>query len=509
MYRVEGILKKLPEKIQKKIDRHGRNLKHMLVLYSATSRQGFKDIYPSFSRPTLENECENLPIKVYRENAGKYYGELAQEGYVEIVNKVKKGKKIKEFRLTLKGKDEVEKAILDLNMNHWGDAFSRFNDIAEIQEEKAVFIDLKDLLWDAGIRPSKELLDIFQIEEGKRDLPFLMVGDYVSLWEPREFKPWEENDIVFDIVEDIRKIEKKDFKQLIREIKTPDFKQLKDERVEETVLRVTQAYPNLKPNIHKWIEAYGKLSSDEKDLPKFFIKDIIDQSHDEGGKLHIKLDISRYLINKALEKAYQEGNFKETYKNRTLYFDKDMPNMVVVGLALYTKDCNTILGLRSHHVAHHPKTWSGMCEQMNPVADRDFFDTCIRGLYEEFGINVDRECIKLLTIGREGINGNVNVFGVADLQNFEASEIIYQWRGWAPDGYRKEFDYLDFRPLESLDDLRSMLKILRNEKYVPRSSGRPIENFHPTAKMMLLLLLLYRFGEEAVKDTLLNILESS
>jgi hypothetical protein len=82
------------------------------------------------------------------------------------------------------------------------------------------------------------------------------------------------------------------------------------------------------------------------------------------------------------------------------------------------------------------------------------------------------------------------------LQKYEASEIFNQWMSLAPDGFKKEFDYLDWRPLENVKDLRSMLKILRSEKYEPRLSGRPIENFHPTAKMMILLLLLYKFGED-------------
>jgi hypothetical protein len=122
----------------------------------------------------------------------------------------------------------------------------------------------------------------------------------------------------------------------------------------------------------------------------------------KGVKFHIKLDISKYIINKALEMAYVQGPLKEIY-NEALHFAKDMPNMVGVGLALYTKDCNIILGLRSHHVAYYPKTWAGMGERMNPVVDRDFFDTASRGLYEEFGVDVDKECIKLLKIGREGI----------------------------------------------------------------------------------------------------------
>jgi hypothetical protein len=421
-----------------------------------------------------------LPIKVHRQNAKKYYGELAQKGYVEIIKTEKKTK----YRLTPKGRDAAEKAISDLNMGHLEDALKRFEDIAEKQEEKEIFIDLEALLLDAGIRPSRELLDIFKIKEGKRHLPFRMVGDYVSLWEPREFKPWGKNDIVFDSA------------------------QFKDESVDETLLRVTQAYPNLKPHIHQWIRAV-KLDEHEKDLPKFFIKEIVDESLDEGGKLHIKLDISRYIVNKALEMAYVQGSLKEIYKNKTLRFEKDIPNMVIVGLTLYTKDCNIILGLRSHHVAYYPKTWAGMYEQMNPVEDRDFFDTAIRGLYEEFSVDVDKECIKLLTIGREGINANVNVFGVADLQKYEVSEIFNQWMSCAPDGFKKEFDYLDWRPLENIKDLRSMLKILRSEKYEPRLSGRPIENFHPTTKMTILLLLLYKFGEDMVKETLLDILRET
>ncbi len=144
-----------------------------------------------------------------------------------------------------------------------------------------------------------------------------------------------------------------------------------------------------------------------KSRNKVFLAGYESYVHDHGA-LVLHPGRTDYLRTRALEEAFDNGEFTEAYVNGELEILTDLPGLVAVVGAIVTSDEHLILAQR-----RDSEGWGSLCYSMSfeegwePGLDAEPVDVVRRGLSEEFhldedhGVVIDDSRIQLLGIGRE------------------------------------------------------------------------------------------------------------
>jgi isopentenyldiphosphate isomerase len=179
--------------------------------------------------------------------------------------------------------------------------------------------------------------------------------------------------------------------------------------------------------------------------------------------------------------------------------------MAVIHLAVVCQKDNRILfGLRGFKSSYYNNTWAvTIDEESDPREDKDFFDTGVRALHQELGIeNAQRNWITLNAIAREcdyrNSNINMGILGVARVP-YTADEVIRNKWPTAPD--KDELIGLDDRPFTK-DSFNDLGVVIASDAYKPISPFSKISKFHPISRLALLLATFQEFGYDFVVDKL-------
>jgi len=294
---------------------------------------------------------------------------------------------------------------------------------------------------------------------------------------------------------------------------TPNFEGFGPDRIRSKYDRRLRPLPSELEHI---VDLFGKLASHEQDLPKFFIADFWPTSVDQkqGDRWEIILGRTSYKINRAIEAAVRSAFtlhsrkttlWKEFETRRYNFFKPPFWSMAVVHLAVVCQEDNQILfGLRGFKSSYYNNTWAvTIDEESDPSEDKDFFDTGVRALHEELGIeNAKRNWITLNAIARECdyMNSNINmgILGVARVP-YTADEVIRN--KWPRATDKDELIGLDARPFTK-DSFNDLGVVIASDAYKPISPFCKISKFHPISRLALLLATFQEFGRDFVVDDL-------
>jgi hypothetical protein len=210
--------------------------------------------------------------------------------------------------------------------------------------------------------------------------------------------------------------------------------------------------------------------------------------------LHLTFSPTDYYsflaINTRLDEKVLSNNMSIRDKYWRNSFDlptSPLPNMFYVHILLISSDNKVIILRRSKFVEEYKGTWSATFEeQFRPKEaggeyDNDAFDTAVRGVKEEIGLNVERKDVTFLSLTFEYPNFNIGLAGIVKVKE-TAQEI---WRAW-------QFGYGDqevsrFAAMHL--DVDTILPLIRNQVFEPKgidSDNSEAAPWHPTARFRLL-----------------------
>jgi hypothetical protein len=223
---------------------------------------------------------------------------------------------------------------------------------------------------------------------------------------------------------------------------------------------------------------------------------------DAQDYLHLTFSPTDYYsflaINTRLDEKVLSNNMSIRDKYWRNSFDlptSPLPNMFYVHILLISSDNKVIILRRSKFVEEYKGAWSATFEeQFRPKEaggeyDSDVFDTAVRGVREEIGLNVERKDVTFLSLTFEYPNFNLGLAGVVKVKE-TAQEI---WRAWQIGYTDREISRFTAIHL----DVDTILPLIRNQVFEPKgidSDNSEAAPWHPTARFRLLFGLLHHFG---------------
>jgi hypothetical protein len=223
------------------------------------------------------------------------------------------------------------------------------------------------------------------------------------------------------------------------------------------------------------------------------------------------LGLTDLSTSQALERAWnlKAERIRKLFDAGRIHPFTQMPNMLVVHVAMLTRDDHLVIGRRSLDTPFAPSLLSASFEkQFDPIRDTDAHQTVERGIYVEFGFHPDpRDDIRLVAFGREwGQYWNTAALFVVRLT--ASSDDVR--RAYGQLGKPRSQACLLF-PVDTVDRRANLLQLISGRagpdvfgevgaKSMPGALD-PTTPWHPTTTWArVLFALAYRIGSRALCD---------
>lgn len=215
--------------------------------------------------------------------------------------------------------------------------------------------------------------------------------------------------------------------------------------------------------------------------PKLWLKDFKLPLSDRPT-LRLTLGKTDYWTTKALELAFDSGVLRNEYERRRLNILEDLPGLTASLAIIITSDDHLILAQRkSGQVDFGGGMYSvSFDEQWDPLRDSNPYNTVLRGLSEEFnldldhGVHVSADNLKLFALAREwGRFWNTVLVYVVKLPA-RAEKVLECWDAWPPPQDKKEHSAVIAVPLSKRKGVVFLLNLLNRSARVSADLVREV-----------------------------------